>query len=340
MTSRNSKQGRKLSFQTLESRDLMAGNVMARMSNGSLTLTGDNNSNSVVIEQVGANQFRVEGFDNTAIISPTNTNTFHVTGNISMLFQGNQFNELRIGSSNNPNSAVSLPGSLNVALGNGGGALSTGFLSIAGNLTVQGGAGQHNIDMEYSSVGRSTFNGGKNDCNINLGGGQNFINLYYTPVERDLLVNDTGTGAVVTVEGGNVGRNATVTTGSGKDVVCFDECYLSGQLKIQTGAGNDDVFIGEPVQEATLPTDNFGFSPVHADSFYIDLGAGNDRLKMDGGGARQATLIGGTGVLDYLLSDYNNPQFNGVSISGFEVQGYPTSQGPIAPGKMHSMRLA
>ena len=58
---------RKLSFQQLENRLTMAGNVIASVSSHSLYLTGDSRANNLEIIQVGNGQYQVTGKDGTTI---------------------------------------------------------------------------------------------------------------------------------------------------------------------------------------------------------------------------------------------------------------------------------
>jgi hypothetical protein len=54
---------RKARFESLENRNLMAGNVTAALVGGELSLTGDNSSNYLVVHQTGANRFQVQGIN-------------------------------------------------------------------------------------------------------------------------------------------------------------------------------------------------------------------------------------------------------------------------------------
>ncbi len=77
MTSRKMKTSRKLSFQTLEDRSLMAGNVTAAVQNhAALVVTGDNQDNAIEIQQVGDGQFKILVIDGTTKINGQTTATF------------------------------------------------------------------------------------------------------------------------------------------------------------------------------------------------------------------------------------------------------------------------
>ncbi len=58
----NSRLGRSASFETLERRDLMAGNVIARVIDGDLVIRGDDASNGVKVTRLDATTYQVSGF--------------------------------------------------------------------------------------------------------------------------------------------------------------------------------------------------------------------------------------------------------------------------------------
>jgi hypothetical protein len=276
MTSRKTISNRKLSFQQLEDRQLMAGNVTAAMSGASLTLTGDSKDNAVLIYQPSnaVSKYLVEGEAGTKI-NGKNSQTFTVNGNISVNFKdGND--TLNVGQAN-PGAFTILPGSLNVVLGGGNNSFGMTGTTINGNLTLTGGAGKDQVVMDTSSIGR----GGNHDCNINLGGGSNQLIMRYTTVERDLLVYDNSGNSFDDVElfGGSVGRNASIQTGTGNDFVQINEFYFGKDLNIQTGAGKDTVLLGESQGfggAVNIPTEDLG---VHTDTVMVNLGDGDDILR-------------------------------------------------------------
>jgi hypothetical protein len=320
MTSRKINNSRKLSFQPLEDRMLMAANVTGAVSNHSLSLTGDSSSDLIEITQVASNQFKVSG-DNGTLINGKASQTFtNVTGSISVVFKSG-FNSVSVGQ-DNPETYTTLPGSLNIAFGTGVGSFDAFYTSIGGNLTVAGGKTDW-IGMYYSSVGQANVNGGNNDCNITLGNGSNTVKMQYTTVERDLLIHDIGSSSTDDIDlwGGNIGRNATIQTGVGNDTVQLNEMYFGKALNIQTGAGNDEVVLGEfldtihydPTDGGVMRDSQWG---VHADNIYADLGAGDDTLRtahVDG----LASYNGNTGT-DNLIHDDGTNYGVPYEATGFE----------------------
>ena len=58
---------RKLRFESLETRDLLAGNVAAEVIEGNLFLTGDDLDNGLTIDQTETGDLRITGEDSTTI---------------------------------------------------------------------------------------------------------------------------------------------------------------------------------------------------------------------------------------------------------------------------------
>jgi hypothetical protein len=307
MTSRKINQSRKLSFQQLENRQLMAvnitgglsshlptsvapaattaGNVTATVVNNGLTITGDGLTDIISIIQVAGspNKFEVIG-QGSAATGYTSVNgaalqTFTVKSNITVNFKnGNSI--LLIG---DPTSSTytTLPGSLNVVYGTGTNSLLMNKTTVSGNLHVASGAGV-DFDIYNSVLGTPAVNGGSNDTYLSSKG-SNFILLDHTSVERDLLVYDSSsTTDKIYLTGDHVGRNAIIQTGVGNDKVAIDETYFVGTLNLQTGAGNDSVVLGEHVDpEGNVATNKSAEYSVHADKIFLDLGDGNDQLNVN-----------------------------------------------------------
>ncbi len=77
MKSHKTSKRRTLSFQPLEDRSLMAGNVTAAVQNHALVINGDNQGNAIEIQQVGDGQFKIFAIDgSTKINDQTTAQTF------------------------------------------------------------------------------------------------------------------------------------------------------------------------------------------------------------------------------------------------------------------------
>ncbi len=240
MASHKINQSRKLSFQQLEDRQLMAanlaasmgghlsssvtpanlsGNVTAAVVNNGLTITGDGLTDIIQITQVAGstNKFTVAGVSTSTSETTVNglaQQTFTVKGNISVNFK-NGTDILLVGDATS-SSYTNLPGSLNVVYGTGfTNNLLMNKTTVGGNLHVSSG---NSIDFEIhnSVLGTQAVNGGSNDCYLSSKG-WNFILLDHTSVKRDLLIYDgSALRDQVYLTGDHVGRNATIETGRGR----------------------------------------------------------------------------------------------------------------------------
>jgi hypothetical protein len=316
MTSRKYNQGRRLGFEKLEDRQLMAanvaagmgghltssvapaniaGNVTAAIVNHGLTLTGDNGSNQINIQQVGTNQFEVIGENGTTVNGKANQ-TFSITGNISANFKSGDDGVFFDGTKTS-GGYMTLPGSLTVGLGDGTNALVLQNTFVSGNLSVTGGSGADFVQFYNSGVGLGTYNGGNNDCSINLGAGANTITTDYLRVQRDLLITDlSSSGDFMLLQGVSAGRNVNIQTGNGSDDITIDNFFAKNDLNISTGGGNDYVTLGEVIDEhhGTTPTpDSQG--ELYAAGMSVDLGAGDDQLCLGRVVVPLATIDGNTG---------------------------------------------
>jgi hypothetical protein len=350
MTRRMKNTNRTLRFQPLEDRQLLSGNSVANVSvtlkNGSLTITGDNNSTGIEIEQVGAGQYKILNTDGTTTINKQSTPQIFtgVTGDFTIdLKGGNDVVDFENATYGQP---VTLPGNLtmkdvgndvvyidnvnvhgNVSISGGSRSRVISFdgSTSAGGVSVNLGSGGTVLNLIDATIGSSAFNSGKNDCTIKMSGGNNIVDSFNAKIERDLSANiggNNGDSSIFEVDGVTVGRNASVQMGNGTDHISLNNFNVSQSLQIKTGSGNDIVALGG-IDNSVIGT----VSPpkaVIADQIYVDLGKGNDTLKFGGnngirgGGviANSATYLGNSGVDSVFNDTYGPLSTNGFS--GFE----------------------
>ena len=70
----------KLGFERLEDRTLLAGNIVARITGGNLSITGDAQANQVLVEKVGPSSVQLTSLDGTTRINNNTSvvlNGFH-----------------------------------------------------------------------------------------------------------------------------------------------------------------------------------------------------------------------------------------------------------------------
>jgi len=207
---------RKLRFEHLEGRAMMAGNVSAIFDNtagGPLELTGDDAANHIAITQLGENRFRVSGVNTKLVIdTPSGTKTvnsfvFENVSDVSLTMNGgNDF----VGIAN-----TTINGTLTVDMGEGNDTLT--ILNVHENLPTET-EGLASISLGSGNdvaviVGlHSTA-----DILIDAGDGRDTVNL------TRVVAGTVGSGNVLAGEMGPGDRDTLVVTFSRADVAQYTD---------------------------------------------------------------------------------------------------------------------
>jgi hypothetical protein len=254
-----------LDLQTLEGREVPAGNVVASLSaTGQLTLVGDNAGNAITI--------RVTGTSVTVTGSPGTTVNGHSSVTRAGVVRAVQANMnagddvVRIDAFAN----FLVPGSVAVNLGAGNNTLNlqtSGRLAL-GSLDVVGAAGNDAVAVAGGVRTGSVVTG---TTSIALGGGADAVTL------RRITF-----GAV------------SVTTGDGADTLTIDDSTFSNTFSAALGTGNDTIRLGRFAGSA---------SPVDfRRTVSINAGAGDDSLLLGravtGGGDANSRVIFRGGIIN------------------------------------------
>jgi hypothetical protein len=255
---RNHKATRRLTLEGLESRQVMAGNVVAGMVAGSLNLTGDFQSNQVELHQLGVGIYKVEGLGGTTINGMPSQVFGGVVGNINCNMN---FGDDRV----LIDEIFSTPANLNVDMGLGNDLVqlygtSTAPIKVQGHLNVLTGQGADHVRMTGLTV---------------VGNG-----IIDTGTEND------GIGAYQLVVGGSLG----LLTRAGDDSVLLSRTRVGGATRIATEAGNDLLridsgsdFGGSFSADMGDGNDAFRLSDtVFRDLFTFQAGWGNDKVDLLG----------------------------------------------------------
>src|SRR5215475_2967337 len=80
------------SFERLETRELMAGNMTASVISGSLTVNGDNAANVLQMTEVSGNRWKITGLAGTKINGKSQVTTQAVTHDIQLYLNGGNDN--------------------------------------------------------------------------------------------------------------------------------------------------------------------------------------------------------------------------------------------------------
>jgi hypothetical protein len=285
-----SKRYRKLNMETMEARQMMAGDVMANVTGGTLYLneaTGQaGRDNSVIVSQIAPGKIRVTGNSTTtdgtlSKINGAASQDFNVTGGLVVRFGGGSdlivFDQSAPPAFTNVDIDTAAPPVLAQPLVKG----ATGITplttpdndnvimwgaKIAGNLTVNTGAGDDWVYVANTSIG--------GNVSINTGSG----------ADTAQLENMVGT------IGGNVDIQLYSSLAE-KDADCawLDHVYAYGNINARGGDGADLLHLDNVTSykdfnlDAGAGDDKLEINTVCAvDDFFAQMGDGNDAVTSNG----------------------------------------------------------
>ncbi len=264
--------GTRLRVEPLEQRLLLAGNVMADLIDGQLTITGDDWANAIAI--VGgpdgshlvrsSTDYRIEQAPSTRINGEDGPAVFYGVQSIRVSTGGGD-------------DIVYLAGLSLVEPGYSPGAGPHFNLVISGNLSIETGDG--NDAVLFTGAGENTQVGG--DLTISTGSGDDTISA----------------SEMVAVAG-----NWTIMTGSGSDSIESSLARIGGSLAIDTGSENDSVTLirvnvgNDLILDTDAGDDSIRLNSVNVgNDLIVDTGEGNDRLRAVG------NVVEGTAYFYYSL---------------------------------------
>jgi hypothetical protein len=214
-----------LGIEKLDDRSMLAGNVVAAVSEGALQITGDSKDNVITVRQTGESTWTVTGLPAiTSLKTPTKINGL----TSPQVFEGVE--------------------SIDIVTGNGndGVAVLNGFLP--GELSVDTGANKDFValtNLQLGSVNVST--GGDTDgllvvnVTVNSEGpteGPNFAPLGGS-LETGEAFFDTGDATDFVLLANVRAPNLTLNTGKGNDFVGLLGVHVDNALCVDVGAGTD-----------------------------------------------------------------------------------------------------
>lgn len=292
--------GRRLGLESLESREMMAGNVLVQVSGGNLTVTGDGSANGIIVFQLGEGQYRIlgtnQGGSATRIRQGNSLANFQtvngvnsVTGDITIDMRGGND---RVVFSNTPAYGLvsNIPDDLTVRTGEGQDTVSLTRLRVGDDVLVDLGSQNDTFIMNDTTVGKDD---GATNHNLEIFGQAGADDIIIFSSQSEVLVRGDvfiNTGATteddeVTLSDVHALDDLDVWTFGGGDDVFLSDCRIDDDLTIDTGDGNDDAVI----------------SRSSADVVFARMGLGNeDYLEIVNSSARSANLNGGPGSGDWL----------------------------------------
>ncbi len=229
---RQQKKGR--SFERLETRTLMAGNVTAAVVGGNLTITGDSSPNVISLHEIGdTGQWRITGGIKTAINGNLDSLvTAPVTGDITIDLNGGN-DRLTVQNGN-------IPGNLTVTMGDGNDAATLANLEIGTYLHFEGNAGNDKLGVRNVAVSDPTFsyyssidmNDGNDTALINHLSDQDLSLSMGTGADHLMMANSTFLGGPT--------EGLHIQTGGGGDVTRLRN-DTTGPLSVSVGVGKHNI---------------------------------------------------------------------------------------------------
>jgi hypothetical protein len=276
-----SNSSRRLRFETLENRTLLAGNVTASVASGVLTITGDTGANNIQLAQTSAGTWRLSG-TGTQINGARAAQSFSGVTDISMelaggndivrCFGGTLSGDLSISNSALGNTTINLTGisAANISLSTSDGAdsISLNRVQASGSILVHTFATDADAgdNVNLNTVSTGTF------ASINTGGGNDTV-----------TVNRYSGNGFLTVQ-------TFTATASGNDSVGIINSSTSQFVNVYTGNGNDRISISrlsaDSLQMITFHDGNDGDDTIVINRLTlaadgeIETGAGNDSVTV------------------------------------------------------------
>ncbi len=314
-------------MEQLEGRDLMAGDVLAFVSNGHLNVveaSGEfGQGQSVAVSQLADGRLRVKGLASadggTSLVNGRAFQDFRVTGDLKVsLGAGNDYVKLI---RNTAIRGISIDmSSTNATATADKDTVIVDGIRTDNNLSIKTGVGDDNVRVFDSQIGNGV---GIDNLIINTGAGRDAINLFTTDrvltVKGNVVINATDFNEAdvdsVFLQTMTIHKNLAVNTGAGNDTVNMTDIFAGGDIVLSTAEGNDNVKLREVRS---------------GDDFWVLLGEGNDVLETQYLRADELMLDGGAGT-DRLYESIPGPS-NKITKLNFEPLRFDGTVGTIVGG--------
>jgi len=298
----NSSQSRRLSFDLLESRTLLAGNVTANVVGGSLIVTGDDLDNRFIISQFqrpAGEFFLVAQGDDTTFNGQPNVVVNGVTKDIristmggndavglvdvevpgSLLFDGGEGNNDLVGRLFG-RKTTTIGKHLTVTNGNGLDKTQFDNASIRGNVNVTNGDGGSSTEFKGCELSSLT---------IQSGGGADEVEVGETIVRKNLSVRSGDGDTEIDIEGTRVNGTTILESGAGFDETDIeDNAVFNKKVVIMLGTGGSQTTMEQSsFRKGFVLQSLAGMDEVVIDSILVDgpvnltLGDGDDVVRVD-----------------------------------------------------------
>ncbi|MGN6370636.1 MAG: beta strand repeat-containing protein [Phycisphaerae bacterium] len=208
-------------LEALETRTLFSANVVGTVTNGILSLKGDNYSDSIIIDQAGLSgtQFRVSSGDGKTLINGQSVAVIFsdVTGLSINTAGGND--AVGLNNANVTNDVVfsGATGNQVVILTND---------TIGGNFTLTSSGAQNSTDLESSTVN------GNISVNVGAGYSSSYGGCWTT------CSYFTNANELFTFRNGIANADLSITNASGQTTTTLDSSIISGSVTVTNGASS------------------------------------------------------------------------------------------------------
>lgn len=270
LTARPRYRNLRMQFERLETREVLAGDVVAFLSGSELRLVGDDADNFVRIDLVGSNVL-LRGENGTTI---NGGNSFTIAQNTTTISQSviGDFGD----------------GDDRVALGAG--------LSYTRTVHLTMGYGDDLVSLDSSEISA--------DFAVIAGKGSDTIAIRDSGIAGKLLINTDKGADTVSLQTVSVDGDLVIDLGKGRDALKLDTVLVGGFTNILTAAGKDTIVLQDSTFEAMFMSTGRGadvveFNDSTADGrVQIHLDRGSDQLRFGEGTTLPNNLLidGGSGT--------------------------------------------
>ncbi|MFM8291856.1 MAG: hypothetical protein ACKOC4_09175 [Planctomycetia bacterium] len=224
----------KLSLEALERRRCMAGDVSADLEDGRLELDGDGQDNEILVQQIGAETFRVTGLNGTTVNGQA-SQVFASAGiDLDIDLKGG--NDLLVIDDSADRPLVVRTLMIDLGTGSDEAEIDNLIVSEADTVEIKLGKGSEN-DADDLVIDDAVFAG---SVKVTTGNGSDDVVVTDTFVAGDLTIDLSGGNDDVMLGGVNdrvdVARKLAILGGRGDDVATFQELH-AGEVNVAFGDG-------------------------------------------------------------------------------------------------------
>ena len=275
VTQNQSLKRRTLSLQSLEERNLFAGNVFAGLTGTQLSIGGDAADNQIEVTEISPNQIEVIGLSGTLVNgAPSQVFTASLIEDV-VIRTGAGNDEVNV---NNLSLTDTVAGNLKIFTSDGDDKIRLDKVQTTQSIELHSGA--HNDSI------LATETGTRGKWYTNSGDGHDRVAMYRVTAS-DMAVDMLDGNDRLKVREAKIANNLTVKTHTENDMVRLDRVWAGNNVHVQTDQGVDTVVLrgvsaGHDVGvDSGTENDTVIFLCVKAQhDVFARLGSGDDRLSM------------------------------------------------------------